>query len=214
MGPGPEEVNEVDQLRRAIDESRENLGAAVGALAYKADVKNRGKEALEDKKEALMEKAEDLKSKLPGSGDSEGGGIGEKVKSKLPSAGDATPSKQELKAKAQDAAETAGNKPAAIAAGAAAAGLVAGLAIPETELERQKLAPKVQQARADAKTRAKEKVEQAKSALNVAEQAAKGLAQSATGAVREQGQQQEGKLGDVLEKTADKADEKVDTQGQ
>jgi len=32
MGPGSDEV---DEIRQQIDESRENLGAAVGALAYK-----------------------------------------------------------------------------------------------------------------------------------------------------------------------------------
>jgi len=65
MGSGS---NEVDELRRQVDESRENLGEAVGALAYKADVKNRGQEAISDKKEAVMEKVEELKSKVSGGG--------------------------------------------------------------------------------------------------------------------------------------------------
>ncbi len=78
--------DEVDEIRRQIAESRENLGAAVGALAYKADIKNRGKEALEDKKEAVMEKVDELKDKLPG-GDGDGaGGIGDAIKDKLPDA--------------------------------------------------------------------------------------------------------------------------------
>lgn len=68
MGSGSDEI---DDIRQQIEESRENLGEAVGALAYKADVKNRGKEALEDKKEAIMEKVDELKSKV--SGDGEGG---------------------------------------------------------------------------------------------------------------------------------------------
>ena len=46
--------DEVEDIRREIDETRENLGADVGALAYKADVKNRGKEVIEDKKEVVM----------------------------------------------------------------------------------------------------------------------------------------------------------------
>ncbi len=250
MGPGPDEVNEVEELRQEIDESRENLGAAVGALAYKADVKNRGKEAISDKKEELMEK---VKSKVPGVGGgsdspgNEGGGISEKVKSKLPSGdqvsgkvddlksklpgggeggegegggmgekvksvGGAAPSKEELKGKAQGAAETARDNPAVVAAGAVAAGLAAGLALPQTDAEREKLAPKAQQLREDAETRVKEKVDQAKAAVNVAEQA-KSLAQTAAGAVREKGEQQEGSLGDVLEKAADRADEKIDKQG-
>jgi len=49
---------------------------------------------------------------------------------------DATPSAGDVKAKAQDAASTAGEHPIALAAGAAVAGLAAGLALPETEIER------------------------------------------------------------------------------
>jgi ElaB/YqjD/DUF883 family membrane-anchored ribosome-binding protein len=223
MGPGPDEVEEI---RQQIDESRENLGVAVGALAYKADVKNRGKEALEDKKEAIMEKANELKSKLPGGGDSEGG-IGETIKSKLPSgenvsdkvealkskmpdsvgeaasrAGDKMPSSDDVKAKAQEAAATAGEHPIATAAGAAAAGLVAGLALPETDLERQKLAPAAQDARAQAQAAARDAVQQAKAV-------AKDVASSAAEAVKQAGQQHGGKLGEAAEKAADKTQDQV-----
>jgi len=84
MGPGSDEV---EDIRRQIDESREHLGESVGALAYKADLKNRGKEAIDDKKEAIMEKVDALKSKVTGDG-----GVGETVKSKLPD-GDAVKAK-------------------------------------------------------------------------------------------------------------------------
>ena len=167
MGSGSDEV---EQLRREADRSREDLGQTVGALAYKADVKNRGKEALEDKKEALMEKVDDLKSKVPGvgGGDSYDDGSGSSIKDKLPDGqaikdklpdgqaikdklpdgealkakvpdsvtdaknrvAEAAPSKEDVKAKAQAAAETAKDNPVAIVAGAAAAGLAAGVAIP------------------------------------------------------------------------------------
>jgi ElaB/YqjD/DUF883 family membrane-anchored ribosome-binding protein len=107
-----------------------------------------------------MEKVDELKGKLPG-GDGEGG-IGETIKTKLPSGedvsdkvdalkskmpdgvgeaasrvGDKAPSRDDVKAKAQEAAATAGEHPIAVAAGAAVAGLAAGLALPETDLERQ-----------------------------------------------------------------------------
>jgi hypothetical protein len=237
MGAGSDEV---DEIRQQIDESRKNLGAAVGALAYKADVKNRGKELLEGKKEVVMEKVDDLKSKLPG-GDSDGGGEGglaDKVKSKLPSGDDVsekvdalkakvpdsdalkaklpdgvsdaadkiadkTPSKEDAKAKAQDASGFAAEHPVAVAAGAAVAGLAAGIALPETDLERQKLKPHAQQARAEVTGRVQETVEQVKSG-------AQDAASSVADAVKEQGQQQGGKVGEVAEKAADKAQEKVD----
>jgi gas vesicle protein len=229
MGPGPDEV---DDIRRQIEESRENLGEAVGALAYKADIKNRGKEALEDKKEAVMEKVDELKSKATGDG-----GIGDKVKDKLPDpaamkdslpsgedvsqkvdavksklpdgVGDATgrisdaaPSKEDVKAKAQDAAGVMQDHPIAVAAGAAAAGLAAGLALPETELERQKLAPTARQVREQVQARAQEVVEQVK-------EGAKDAIGSTADAVRQAGQQQGGKVAEVAEKAADKTQEKL-----
>jgi len=231
MGSGPDEV---DEIRQQIEESRENLGEAVGALAYKADVKNRGKEAIEDKKEAIMEKVETLKSKVTGDGEGSmgdtskdklpsggaikdklpsGEGVGEKVdalKSKLPDGvgdaasrvGAAAPSKEDVKEKAQAAAGLAHDHPIAVVAGAAAAGLAAGLALPETQLEREKLAPTAQQAREQAQARAQQTVEQVKSA-------AQDAVGSTVDAVRQKGQEQGGKLGEIVEKTADKADEKV-----
>jgi tryptophan synthase beta subunit len=236
MGSGSDEV---DRLRRQIDATRENLGEAVGALAYKADVKNRAKELFEDKKETLMEKVEEVKDKLPaiGGGDGSQGGIGETIKSKLPDSGaitdklpsgegvgekvgalkqklpdgigdaagrigDATPSTQDVKAKAQHAASAAGDHPIALAAGAAAVGLAAGLALPETEIERQKLAPAAQDARQQAQAKAQDTIAQVKSA-------AQDAAGSTVDAVRQKGQEQGGKIGEMAQKAADKADEKV-----
>jgi hypothetical protein len=225
MGSGSDEV---DELRKEIDETRENLGNAVGGLAYKADIKNRGKEVVDEKKETIMEKVDDLKAKLPGGdGDDAQGGLGDKVKSKLPSGedvsgkvdalkskvpdgvgdaagkiGDKTPSKDDVKEKAHGAAETAKEHPIAIAGGAAVAGLAAGLALPETQLEREKLKPHAQQARAEATERVQETVQQVKSGVQDA-------AGSVTDAVKEQAQQQDGKVGEMAEKAADKAQEQV-----
>jgi gas vesicle protein len=222
MGPGSDEV---DDIRRQIDESREHLGEAVGALAYKADIKNRGKEAIDDKKEAIMEKVDALKSKVTGDG-----GVGETVKSKLPDpdavkaklpsgedvsekvdalksklpggVGDAAPSKEDMRAKAQEAAGFAHDHPIAVAAGAAAAGLAAGLALPETELEREKLAPTAQKVREQVQARAQEVVEQVKAG-------AKDAVDSTADAVRQAGQQHGGKAGEIAEKAADKTQEKL-----
>lgn len=218
MGPGAEEV---DDIRRQIEASRERLGAAVGALAYKADIKNRGKEALDDKKEAIMEKVDDLKSKMSGDG-----GVGETVKSKLPDGEavkaklpsgedvsqkvdalksklpDGAPSAEDAKAKAQDAAGFAHDHPLAVAAGGAAAGLAAGLALPETELEREKLAPTAQQVREQVQSRAHEVIEQVK-------EGAKGALGSTADAVRQAGQQHGGKAGEIAEKAADRTQENL-----
>ena len=220
MGPGSDEV---DELRQEIDQTRENLGSAVGALAYKADVKNRGKEVIADKKEVVMEKVDELKDKVPGVGGgdgSDGPAMGEKVKDKLPDSQavkdklpdgqalkdklpDGAPSTQDVKAKAQQAADAASDKPLAVTAGAAAVGLAAGLAIPETQLERQKLKPHAQDARQQVEGKVKETAAQVKGGVRDA-------VDSTADAVREQAQQQGGKVGEVAEKAADKTQEQSD----
>jgi gas vesicle protein len=202
MGLGPDEV---DEIRRQIAESRENLGAAVGALAYKADIKNRGKEALEDKKEAVMEKVDELKDKLPD---------GETIRSKLPDGvgdavsriGDAAPSTEDIKRKAQDAGGVAQDHPIAVVAGAAAAGLVAGLAIPETDLEREKLGPTARNVREQVQERAQDIIEQVKDG-------AKDAVSSVADAVKDKGQEHGGKIGEIAEKAADKTWETVEPAG-
>lgn len=226
MGPGSDEI---DEIRREIDESRANLGEAVGALAYKADVKNRAPELIAEKKEAVVEKIDELKSKAPGggAGSDAQGGFGDKVKDRLPSGdavgekldalksevpdgvGDAkgrldeaTPSGEDVKRKAQGAAETAKGHPAAVAGGAAVAGLAAGLALPETDLEREKLKPHAQEARAELTDRVQETVEQVKSG-------AQDAAGSVADAVKEQGSRQDGRVGEMAEKAADKTQQKV-----
>lgn len=221
--------DEVDNIRRDIDATRERLGESVGALAYRADVKQRGKEAIDDKKEVVMEKVDELKSKLSGDGETEGG-LTEKVKDRLPSAdglkaklpdgqalkdklpdgaheaagriGDATPSKEDVKAKAHDAADAARENPAAVAGAAAVAGLAAGLALPETEIEREKVKPVAQEARAEITGRVQETVQQVK-------EGAQDAAGSVADAVKEQAQQQGGKVGEMAEKAADTTQDRV-----
>jgi gas vesicle protein len=221
MGSGSDEV---DELRRQIDESRENLGEAVGALAYKADVKNRGQEAISDKKEAVMEKIDELKSKVTGDGDGDGiaGTVkgklpdGEAIKSKLPDVdamksklpdaagriGDVAPSGEDVKRKAQAAADAAGSNPIVAVVGAAAAGLAAGLALPETEIERQKIGPVAQDARQQVETKVRDAVAHAKSS-------AQDAAQTAAQAVKEKGQDHGGKIGELAETAADKTQEQI-----
>ena len=216
MGSGSDE--ELDELRRQIDETRESLGQAVGGLAYKADVKSRGKEVLDEKKEQVMQKVDKLKAKLPPGDDAEGG-LGDTVKAKLPSGEelkaklpdgeqiknalpDGAPSPQDVKDTAHGLAQTAAEHPAAVAGGAAVAGLLAGLALPETQLERDKLKPNAQQARADVTERVQDTVQQLKSGVQDA-------AGSVADTVKQKGQHHGGKIGEITETTVNKTQEHV-----
>lgn len=232
MGHGADP--EIAELKADIDQSREQLGDAVAALAYKADVKNRGRELIEDKKEAIMEKVHDVKDSLPG-GEGAEGGIAETVKSKLPSGEgakekldalkdklpdtsqarekirDAAPSTEAVKEKASGAAGVVREHPGAVVAGATAAGFAAGMALPETEIERQKVAPAARDAREQVQATAQQAVERAKDAAREAADAARQAAGSAADTVKEKGQAQGGKLGEMAEKAADKTKERVDS---
>lgn len=58
--PDPEE------LRREIEETRAELGDTVEALSHKADVKGRAKDKVEERKQAVSAKADELKQKVSG----------------------------------------------------------------------------------------------------------------------------------------------------
>ncbi|MGH2942775.1 MAG: hypothetical protein ACRDLN_08390, partial [Solirubrobacteraceae bacterium] len=116
---------------------------------------------------------------------------------------DAAPSKEDVRQKAQDAAGFAHDHPVAVTAGAAAAGLVAGLALPATELEREKLAPTAQQVRHDVQDRVAQTVEQVK-------HGAKDAVESVTDAIKQTGEQHAGKLGDIAANAAEKTQDKLD----
>ena len=95
-----------DQIRSEIEDTREQLGETVEALAGKADVKGQAKAKVEDTKDRLRTRAEDARTKL----------------------GDASP--EGAKGAASSAADSARERPLPFAAGGAfVAGLVVGLLI-------------------------------------------------------------------------------------
>ena len=93
------------------------------------------------------------------------------MKEKVPDAGEVkdkvaekTPCTEEVKSKAKQAAGAAQDHPVAVTAGAAAAGLVAGLAIPETDVEREKLGPPAKHLKEQVQSTAQELLDRTKEA--------------------------------------------------
>lgn len=74
-----------EQLRREIEETREDLGDTAAALASKTDVKARAKEKVEDLKQTATEKTESIKeaafSSTGGDATSSSPGVGAKASS-------------------------------------------------------------------------------------------------------------------------------------
>ena len=115
-----------DRIRLEIEQTREEMGDTVDALSYKADVKSRAKENLRSKKEAVV-------------------GVKDRIVGAAPDGG-------EVKDQAQRAKSVAEENPLGLAIGAVAVGFLAGMLIPSTRVEDERIGPVAD----DVKERAKE----------------------------------------------------------
>ena len=145
------------QIRNDIEETRARMGDTAEALGHKADVPGRAREAISDK-------VDSVKSTFSGAKDS---------------VSDATPSGDNVKQGARQAVGIAKENPLGLAIGATAVGFVAGLLIPSTKVEDERIGPMADQVKEQAKEKGQEAVDRGK---HVAEQAAE--------TVKEEGRQQ------------------------
>jgi gas vesicle protein len=164
---------EPEAIRREIEQQRDEMSDTVDALGHKADVKTRTKEAISDRKDALVSK---VSGNAPDSGD--------------------------VKQGAKRAAGVAQENPLGLAIGAAAVGFVAGMLIPSTSVEDEKVGPLADQVKDKAKETGQEALERGK---QVAEEAA----DSAKTTVQESGQQHAEELRQSAADNADEAREHV-----
>jgi Protein of unknown function (DUF3618) len=107
----------------------------------------------------------------------------DKVRGVVGRADEATPSSGEVKAKGRQAVSTAQENPLGLAFGAVAAGFIAGMLIPSTSVEDEKIGDTADQVKGQIKDTASEAVERGK-------QVAQEAAQSAQETAKESGQQQ------------------------
>ena len=106
----------------------------------------------------------------------------DKVNRVMGKASDATPSTGDVKEGAQKAASVAQENPLGLAIGAVAAGFIAGMVIPSTSVEQEKLGPVADSVKDKA-------IETGQEALEHGKQVAQDVAQSAQETARESGQQ-------------------------
>src|SRR5215216_1517645 len=100
------------------------MGETVDALSYKTDVKARAKDSIQDKKESVMGVAQSAKDRLVGAGQT---------------VGDKTPDSEQVKDQARRAKSVAQENPLGLAVGAVAVGFLAGMLIPSTRVEDEKM---------------------------------------------------------------------------
>ena len=168
MGQDPSEI------REQIEQTRGEMGETVEALGYKADVKTRAKDS-------VVEKRDRMKERITGSPVAE-----------------ATPDADDVKAGAKRAVGIAQENPLGLALGAAALGFLAGMVVPSTRIEDEKVGPIAD----DVKDRVKETGQEA---LERGKQVAQEAAQSAQETVKDSGQQHAEELKDSAQDHAQEA---------
>lgn len=167
---------EPEVIRQEIEATREEMGQTVDAIGYKADVKSRTRESIAEKKDAV-------KSRLTGAGGR---------------ANESTPSAGDVKQGAQRAAGVAQENPIGLAIGGVAIGFLAGMVVPSSRVENEKLGPTADQVKEKAMETGHEAVERGK-------QVAQETAQSAKEAAKESGQEQAEQLRSSAEQNASDA---------
>ena len=157
---------EPGEIRQEIEETRGRMGDTVEALGAKTDVTGRAKASIGGK-------VDNVRSKITG----------------------ATPDSGEVKQGARQAAGMAQENPLGLAIGAAAVGFVAGLMVPSTKIEDEKIGAIADQAKDQIKETGQE-------ALDRGKQVAQEAAQSAKETAQESGQQQAQELKDSAQQSA------------
>ena len=175
---------EPGEIREEIEQTRGEMGETVEALGYKADVKTRAKEKITGRRDQLKERVRRTGSR----------------------AGDATPDAEQVKQGAKQAAGIAQENPLGLALGSVAVGFVAGMLIPSTRVEHEKIGPVVDQVKERAKETGQEALEHGKEVAQDAAQSVKETAQQS-------GQQHAEELRQSTQERAQQAKEDVRQSG-
>ena len=184
-----------DAIRQDIEQTRAEMSETVEAVGYKADVPSRAKEAVSDKVENVKSKVTDTATRAKEAVVGTASRAGDSVSGAASRASDATPSRGEVKQTTRQAVGLAKENPLGLAIGAAAVGFLAGLAVPSTRVEDEKLGPVADQV--------KEKVkETGQEALDRGKQVAQEVASTATDTARSSAQDHGQQLADSAKQSA------------
>jgi hypothetical protein len=163
-----------DAIRQDIEQTRSEMSETVEAVGYKADVPSRAKEAVSDKVDNVKSKVSDTATRAR-----------EAVAGTASRAGDATPSRGEVKQQSRRVAGLARENPLGLAIGAAAIGFLAGLAVPSTRVEDERLGPVADQVKDKVRETGQEALDRGK---QVAQEVASSAADTAKQTTQEHGQ--------------------------
>ena len=174
-----------DAIRQDIEQTRAEMSETVEAVGYKADVPSRTKDAVSDKVENMKSKVSDTATRAKEAVVGTASGAGNTMSDTTSRVGDATPSGGQVKQQAKRAAGLAQENPLGLAVGAAALGFLAGLAVPSTRVEDEKLGRMSDQVMDKVKETGQEAVDRGK---QVAQEVASSAADTAKDKTQEHGQ--------------------------
>jgi gas vesicle protein len=184
-----------DLIRKDIEDTRERMGETVDALGYKTDVKSRAKES-------VTGKVDSVKEKIVGAKDS----AVESVVGAKDSAMEATPSTGDVKAGARQAVGVAQENPLGLAIGSVAVGFLAGMLIPSTRVENEKIGPMADQVKEQIKETGQEALEHGKA---VVQETASSAADAAKQTAQDQGKEHASQVKDSAQQSAQQTREQV-----
>jgi hypothetical protein len=171
---------ESSQIREEIEQTRSEMGTTVDALAHKTDVKSRVKESIADKKDRLRAQMAGASSRV----------------------GEAGPDPHQVKDGAHRAVGVAEENPIGLALGGLAAGFLAGMLIPSTRVEDEKVGPISEQVKEKA-------IETGQEAIDRGKDVAGQVAEQAVETAKEAGQQQAEELKSSAQESAQEVSEKA-----
>ena len=177
-------------IREEIEQTRAEMTETVEAIGYKADVPSRAKEKMSEKVDNVKSKVSDTASRAKEAVTGTASRTGDTVS-------DATPNGDQVRQSASRAVGLAQENPLGLAIGAAAIGFLAGLAVPSTRVEDERLGPVADQIKDKVKETGQEALERGKqvaqeatqTAVQTAKEQGQDLAQSAKQNAQEAGSQ-------------------------
>jgi gas vesicle protein len=180
-----------DTIRREIEQTRDRMGDTVEAIGYKADVPARTKDKVtgtfSDVKERIGGTATDMKDRIGGTASS---------------LNEATPGTSDVTHAARRGASIAQENPIGLAIGSIAFGFLAGMLIPSTRVENEKIGPMAGQIREQAMQTGQEALEHGKQVAQEVASTVQEHAQHAKDEVKQTAQQAAQEHGEQLKQTA------------
>jgi vacuolar-type H+-ATPase subunit H len=170
-----------DAIRQDIAQTRAEMSDTVEAIGYKADVPARAREKVSEKVDAAKARVSEATTRAKEAVAGSTAGASDRAGGVAARVGDATPSGEQVRRQARRAVGLAQENPLGLAIGAAAVGFLAGLVVPSTRVEDERLGPVADQVRQQARETGQEALERGR-------QVAQEAASSATDAAREHGQ--------------------------